>query len=384
MYNHDEDKSVFFIVEPNYMTPVWYSRSIEGLRDSASKQKYSVKQVFDISDIVDEIVSIIVIGTNRKWITEIISKARKRNIKTILIGAIPDNFGEDVSGTMYGGRYTIEEMVKYFVYYGRKRIALVDINPTSSNDVTKYDAFIQVTKQLRLDVSPRDVYFRDSGSLNSTDLFLSQIDRYDGVICSNDYTGAYLLAYAREHGIKVPEQLFVAGLGDIGLCRYTEPSLTSATRAYYEVGEQAFTIWKTLSRNPNVESVVSTMKSVLKPRGSTAFNPVPEAFNTEPVSQIHDSSRAQSFVICGRRDTRLIQECMSQCDDLDFRIIVGVLSGYSNEVLSEHIGASVGTINYRLKKIYRSAGITTKQELADLLRRYISVDTLSSEFSITD
>jgi len=72
------------------------------------------------------------------------------------------------------------------------------------------------------------------------------------VICSNDFSAAYIINYAKEHGIKVPEQLFVAGLGDIMLCRYTSPSLTSATRSYYEAGKQVFDIWRTLNQNPSV------------------------------------------------------------------------------------------------------------------------------------
>lgn len=377
----EKESTLFYIMEPTYITPFWFSQSIQGIIDSAAKKKTTVVEAKSLSDIDSDAKSIVIIGNTKNWLRENISLARQRNFKIVLLGAIPDKYGEDISGTMYGGRFVIEQMVRYFYFHGRKHIALIDINSNSTNDVTKFEAFLSATKELGLDTSYSDVYFSNTDTHNPTENFLKRIDEYDGVICSNDYTAAYLLTYAREHSIKVPQQLFVAGLGDIMLSRYTNPSLTSATRSYYEAGEQIFSIWRTLDQNPNIVSIVSTMKSTIKPRGSTAFAPVLEEKN-ETVVPHQLVEKKDVFIPKVKQGTdmaKTVQDCLSQCDALDMKIIVGVVSNQSNETLAEKLDLAPGTINYRLKKLYKNAGVGTKTEFAELFKHFISVETLTKD-----
>lgn len=375
-----EEKSIYMLVEPNFITPFWFSQSIHGLEDLAQKHKTNAITIEDVSAVPEGTVSIVVVGTNRTWISETLVKVRKARLKPILIGAIPSRYGEDVSGTMYGGRTSIEDMVRYFHAHGRNRIALVDINMNSSNDVTKYETFLAISKQLDMNISFRDVYFRENQSSNSTEVFLKRIGEYDGVIGGNDYVAAYVLSYAREHGIAVPNKLFVAGLGDIMLCRYTSPSLTSATRSYYEAGQQVFHIWRTLNQNPDVVSIVTTMQSIIKPRGSTGNLPMVYPNEAEEVKDYGEYSASTHVVQKGTETIKAIQDCLSQCDYLDMKIISGVMKGESNESLAENLSMALGTINYRLKKLYKNAGVSTKGEFAELFKRHISVDKLTTGF----
>jgi DNA-binding LacI/PurR family transcriptional regulator len=372
----DEKKIIFLIVEPSYIIPFWFSKSIEGLGDVAVKHKCTVKQVASVRDIDPSANAIVILGTTRIWIRETIASARRGAFRIILIGAVPSKYGEDISGTMYGSKSTIEGMVRYFYNHHRRRIALIDINYNSSNDVTKYETFLMTARQLNMDTSYSDVYFRDIDSLNPTENFLARIQMYDSVICSNDFSAAYIISYAREHAIKVPEQLFVAGLGDIVLCRYTCPSLTSATRSYYEAGKQVFDIWKTLNQNPDVESIVTVMRSTIKPRGSTAYLPVIEQDADQSNDIPADYEDFIPNVTKGSEAIRAIHSSLSQCDSLDMLIIIGVMKNHSNEKLAEDLLVAPGTINYRLKKLYQNAGVSTKTEFADLFRLHVSLDAL--------
>ena len=378
----DGKTTIFLLVEASYIIPFWFARSIEGLESVAAKQKCTVKQVASVKDIEPGANAIVILGTTKNWIRETISAARRRAFRIILIGAVPGNYGEDISGTMYGSRSTIEAMVRYFHYHNRRRIALVDINSNSSNDVTKFESFLMTARQLNMNTSYADVYFRDVDSHNPTEHFLMRMEMYDGVICSNDFSAAYIINYARDHNIKIPEQLFVAGLGDISLCRYTCPSLTSATRSYYEAGKQVFDIWKTLNQNPNVESIVTTMRSTIKPRGSTGFLPVVE--QDDETGQNDFESEYDGCAPCvanGINAIRAIHCCLAQCDSLDMMIITGVMKNDSNEKLAEELAVAPGTINYRLKKLYKNAGVSTKTEFADLFRLHVSLDALTKDSS---
>ncbi|MBR6235814.1 MAG: substrate-binding domain-containing protein [Spirochaetales bacterium] len=371
-----DDRTIHMIVEPNYITPFWYARSIEGLEEAASRHKQEVKRLSSIDELTVPANVIVVIGTTKSWIRDTLDAARARNLRSILIGTVPSKYGEDVSGTMYGSHSAIEEIVYYFYYYGHRKMALVDINGASTNDAMKVESFLSTTKKLGLSTSYNDVYFRNVGAQNGDEKFLISIRSYDAVVCSNDYSAAFILKYAEDHGIKVPDELFVAGLGDTTLCRYTNPSLTSATRSYYESGENAYDLWRTLTRNPNVESIVTTMRSSLKPRGSTGFLPgVPVEISS---SSLHEDREEidENTLRKGADSLKAIQECLSECDAVDMSIIAGVLNNVSNERLAEELSMSTGTINYRLKKLYKNAGVTTKNEFSELIRSSISVDTL--------
>ncbi len=375
----DFGKTIFMIVEPSYITPFWFSQSIKGLEDMVVKHKYTLAPVSSVGE-ADGSHALVIVGTNRNWLREVIQETRDRQLKPILVGAIPEKYGEDVSGTMYGGKTSIEEMLGYFAACGKKHIALVDINPNSSNDTTKYEAFLSTSEYLGLDVSSSDVYFKDSENNKKTEDFLENINDYDGCICSNDYAAAYVLSYAKDHGVRVPEDLFVAGLGDIMLCRYTDPSLTSATRSYYEAGQQVFNIWRNLYNNPDVESVTVSMKSEIKARGSTGRKAVPEKVYKEFAVPEIGVDRFVPPVTKGTEKIKVLQDCLSQCDFFDLKIIMGIINDESNEKLAENLEMASGTINYRLKKLYKNAGVASKSEFSRLIKKYLSVTSLDKRF----
>lgn len=361
---------VFLLLEPSVMIPSWFSKSIEGLKDAAAKQKRTIQTVDNPEEIDSDAVSVILISTNSGWTKDAINKCRIRGIRPILIGSNPIKFGEDISGTVYSGKSSIEELLLYFVSCGRKRVALLGINAEGSNDISKRDAFLSLAKDMNLPITADDIYYKNARGGNPSEIFFDVIHRYDGVICSNDYVAAFVLRYTAEHGIRVPEDLFVSGLGDSPLCRYTNPSLTSATRSYRKTGEQAFNIWKQLTNDPDVFSVIVTVRCEIKPRESTGNAPLPPQ-ETTFLPADHTPSLPINTVAAADNAIRRLEYCLAQCDRTDIRIIRGMLTGVSAEAMAEKFFLSAGTVRYRLKKIYEAANVSTKSEFIELFNRYI-------------
>ena len=147
-----EAKTVYLLVEPSIMTPIWHANSIEGLKRAAAKQKRTVCQIRSVEELdgQDSPVAMVLISTNNDWTSAAIESCRKRNIRPIVIGCMPGKFGEDVSGTMYSSKSSVQEMLQYYVSCGRKRVALMGINENSTNDATKREAFLTAAGQLGL------------------------------------------------------------------------------------------------------------------------------------------------------------------------------------------------------------------------------------------
>jgi LacI family sucrose operon transcriptional repressor len=68
---------------------------------------------------------------------------------------------------------------------------------------------------------------------------LGREDRPDGLFCATDNIAAGAMQYCREHGLRVPEDVMIAGIGDSPLGRVSAVTLTSAHLYYRTSGEEA-------------------------------------------------------------------------------------------------------------------------------------------------
>lgn len=383
MYQLMADNKVYTMVERLFITPIWHARSIEGLKRAAAKQKRTICEISSFDELDEKRLptTLILISTRTDWTTQMIAECQKRNIRPILIGNMPGKFGENISGTMYSNKSTVEDLVNYFISCGRTRLAMVGIYNSSSNDTAKRDAFLSIAKSYGLPVTTEDIYYSSPNTLSPNELFFDKIDQYEGVLCSNDFVAANVLLYAQNNGIAVPEQLYVAGLGDTIICRYTNPTLTSATRAYEETGEQAFNIWKQLNSNPKLSSIVVTVDCEIKPRGSTANSPLPTKKITPYRENPTTPSMTPGTLITEIDNVRYLVNCLTQCNQLDMQIIQRVMEGKCMEEISEELSISISTGRYRIKKIYASANVSTKAEFINLFKHYIQNDKIFHDFA---
>jgi len=72
--------------------------------------------------------------------------------------------------------------------------------------------------------------------------FLAGGQRPEAVVCHNDLVAIGVMAALRDHGLRVPEDVAVAGVDNIELADYLHPSLTSAGAAPETVAETLFNL----------------------------------------------------------------------------------------------------------------------------------------------
>lgn len=75
----------------------------------------------------------------------------------------------------------------------------------------------------------------------------------DAVICATDTMAAGVVQYLREHDVKVPEQILVAGQGDSDIGRVMNPPLLTVHYSYEKSGEIAVQMLMELLKNGNEE-----------------------------------------------------------------------------------------------------------------------------------
>ena len=89
------------------------------------------------------------------------------------------------------------------------------------------------------------------------------------VVCSNDWTAIGALHAIHAAGLRVPEDISLAGFDDIPLTSYTTPALTTVRMSAKDVGATAFQALFSLIGEEHLEGDVYQIPTKLVVREST-------------------------------------------------------------------------------------------------------------------
>ena len=332
---------LYAFTEPNYRTSVCFSKSMEGLRSELEKLRAELVEL-ESPEALDRLpeppVAAALIGDKEHWLCAMIRALRSRGVKPILVGADPVDYGEGISGAALDRQTMVEHMVQYFCSAGRRRLAAVGNDPRDVNDNVRARAFLRHTRELGLPTSEQDVYTAETCLGGCIERFLNHAGNYDGAICANDFVAVQLILAARERGIGVPELLFVAGSGDQILGQCVTPHLTTSTLDFFQVGVQAASIWAYLDRNPTVSAMAVSVPCRIVCRESTACAPLPRY----RIAAVAPVDRADLTIPPSVLRMRRLEGCLLHCDEMDLRILRGVLDGISDDQIAERLFAAQG------------------------------------------
>ena len=68
----------------------------------------------------------------------------------------------------------------------------------------------------------------------------------------------------------------------------------------------------------------------------------------------------------------IVDKLLQSNDDVERKIIDGLLFGKTTEQIAEDCFLTVGGIKYRIKKIVSDSGVTDKTQIINLLKKYIN------------
>lgn len=128
-------------------------------------------------------------------------------------------------------RLAAYDMTTYLIGLGHKRIAIVR-GPANHGDANvRYEGFCQAMKDAHLLVEPelcvRSATFDYSSGLVVADELLAIDPSPTAIFACNDDIAVAVLATAQRKGIKVPDDLSLAGFDDAPIARIVYPPLTT-------------------------------------------------------------------------------------------------------------------------------------------------------------
>ncbi len=201
---------------------------------------------------------------------ELVSELQSQNIAVVLVNNRMPGFDLPcvVSDELGGVRQAVEHLIAR----GHRRIAMLAgrFSPYIARE--RYNAFLTVMEEHNLPVDPADIKMCDPDIRSATAAALELLDRRDrptAVFGANDVIAAGTIKAARRLGLRLPDDLAVAGFDDSTICGMLEPELTSIHVNCRRMGELSVERLTALLDGEGEVPRVTTVPTELRARRST-------------------------------------------------------------------------------------------------------------------
>lgn len=344
--------TIHLITEPEYSQSTWYTSIEKSIIEHAMHKRVKIKsETSDFSAQPDD--AIVIIGSRSDWIYNAVNKAKfTQSAPVILISSKPYDLAvNNICTDLYSA---MQDVISYLKKCKKTKTALFGINPVSQTDNVRLNSF----------KNKKDVY-RSYGDLMSCCCdFLENIDKYDSVICANDFAAISLLNYLKKHDPTAIDKLYIVGFGDFRIARLYNPAITSVSQNYNDYGMALLELLPFILKNKNIGHISLNIKSkiiVRETTGNTSFTP------NESLPEKKTKSNTDFYNDYEIKMLLKIEKFLNYSDEKDISIIKSLLDGNSYEKTAELHYFSVNGIKYRLKRICDTCGIESVKELLSLI-----------------
>lgn len=180
------------------------------------------------------------------------------NVPVIETWDLPENPVDHVVG--FSNAQAVQVMVDHFVAKGMTRIAFIGGDEDrDTRGLDRRRGFIAAMKRHGLDatrliaVGPPPISMREGAT--AMERLLDTAPDTQVVICVSDLSAFGALSACQRRGVKVPEQISIAGFGNYEVGAICVPSITTVDPAPSEIGQRAATLLGQVLDNGTTASV---------------------------------------------------------------------------------------------------------------------------------
>ena len=363
---------IFIVCQPDADKTHWCALYLKGIYSEARRKGDTVTLLSFPEAITafqkDKPVCAGILSNSRTWTEEVAAVLSGLGVEPLVIGGASRDGYRHASYVYMDYREATYQLIEYLRAYQKNRIALFAVSTDSATDMIKKDAFLAYDKCREQDVF---YYTGTDGLMNAAcKRFLEICRNYDAVICSNDASAVILLHQLEEAGIHVPEDIFLCSFGDMAVSSSGKKTLTMARLNCVEIGKQVVYMCRHLTACENISSVSTKIRCELVIGDTTAKLPlVAETLGTahtpdDATSKFHsDPSISRIF---------LAEKILSACDAIDIDMFKLIINGYKYFDIAEILHVSESTIKYRLKRILSISGLSTREEVIEVMKAFLN------------
>ena len=266
--------AVAVVVPDNWHEQPYYIKLIDAIEDVADSKGYHIilmrrKYIDSVVDLVNQkrIDGMIIrnmLETEKE--NNLFSRMERMGLPFILTGQPIADYPFVKADNIGGGR----AVASYFCEMGYKKILFIS-GPEGHIDSVDRIAGLRVgLSEKGFDLNNLIIrtgdYTRESGYNAAKRFFSSQ--SADAVFAANDRMALGVLLYFRENGIKVPDDISLAGYDDNFFSEFLSPPLTSVKLPMYEIGTIAMESLIRMIENKDRPAIKMILPSMLIKRSS--------------------------------------------------------------------------------------------------------------------
>jgi DNA-binding NarL/FixJ family response regulator len=367
-----KDPLALILVEPGFRQAYWWQVYEESLNDELSRRSLFASFVYDAvlpdSGLPESLLAIL-FGTSAGWLHETLLACRQRNLRPIIVSPEPKEPIDGVSLIAPDRTGSTRRLVTYLAAHGKKRLVLFNPRPESVNGKRREEAFVKSCAEASVVAS----VFSERDATACAARIIENVDQIDGIVCVDDLAGVFILSVLADAGIRVPDQLHVAGFGDSVLSRFARPPLTTVTMDMKELARQAIGCALYLFRNPRTVSLNCQVANHLIVRESTAFCPDTQ---TTLQNRIEIADAVSVSESAGNNEVlqlvNNLETCLSHANETDLAIIKALMCGLSCRKVARQLYLSESTVYYRIERLRQLSGADDRNSFLVLLKKYTS------------
>lgn len=363
---------IHIICQPGAEQTHWCALYLKGARSEA-KRKGDSLALLSLEDALAQFktkkpVCAAILSTSRSWTAAAAESLSDVGVEPVVIGgASRDNY-RHASYVYMDYREATYQLIEYLRSYARGRIALFAVSTDSATDMIKRDAFLSYDRCRERDVF---YYTGSDGLMNATcKQFLEVCRNYDAVLCANDAGAVILMHQLTDAGVRIPEDLFLCTFGDMAISTCGSKTLTMARLNCPEIGKQTVAMCRLLTSAENISGISTKIRCELVVGDTTASLPIV----TKTLGTLHRQSGETSGFHSDPSVSRIFQaeKILSACDAIDIDLLKLIIKGYKYFDIAEILHVSESTIKYRLKRIISIAGLSSRDEVIEVMRMFLS------------
>lgn len=134
-------------------------------------------------------------------------------------------------------------LTKYFIEKGHRKIAFIGVTPEYMVVVDRLNGYKKALADYGIEFNEKlivDSEFMSDDGYEITEELLRRGEKFTGLIAADDFQAYAAIHMIFEKGLRVPEDIAVAGFNNVTMSEYNIPSLTSVEVHAFDLGGKAF------------------------------------------------------------------------------------------------------------------------------------------------
>ena len=358
---------ILIFEDPNYAKSVWCQSLVRGLVSELKLKRAAfrfVSSAQELSSQANEGDFVYIIGSGSGWITASLALAERAGAYPILLSnqtrdQLSINCSMVCSDTVGSMKYVIDQLRRL----GKQRVAMYGVNPRSVGDASRKSSFL-----LAAHAPDSDIFLNDGSLENCFQSFFEQSRSYDAVICANDFAAISLVRKLSERAPEELTRLSIIGCAETRLTKFYEQHIVSIRVNFDEYGKAAVTLLDMLRKNPFLSNIVMSIRWDI-----SALHELPKPAPAQSAAAATHFPQAADAFYTDQELTEMLcmEQLLSECDELDNKILRLALAGQAYEDIAEHCFVNVSTVKYRMRKMIGICQTENRAELLRLVEKYL-------------